>query len=79
MVGIRVFARNEAGFMTQRVAHSFVTLEATFSSEGPTRGRFCFSSPSMRWQPQQPRVSTSLIAAFNFGASGKFVSSAWQR
>ena len=24
-------------------------------------------------------VSTSLIAAFNFGASGKFVSSAWQR
>ena len=57
--------------MTQRVAQSFVTFAATFSSDGPTLGRRCFSSPSMRWQPQQPRLSTRRMPAFSVGASGK--------
>ncbi len=62
--------------MTQRVAHSFVTFAPTFSSEGPGSGRFCFSSPSMRWHLQQPRISTILTPASSVGASGKFASSA---
>ena len=65
--------------MTQRVAQSRETLEATFSRDGPTLGRCCFSSPSIRWQPQQPRFSTIRMPASSVGASGKFVSLAWQR
>ncbi len=78
-MGILVLDRKDAGFITQRVVQSFGTFAATFSSEGPTLGSPCFSSPSMRWQPQQPRPSTIFIPASSFGASGKFVSCVWQR
>ena len=74
-----MLARKASGAVTQRVVHSFETLDATFSSDGPGLGSRCFSSPSIRWQPQQPSDSTILIAASRRGASGKFVSSAWQR
>ena len=65
--------------MTQRVAHSRETFEATFSSDGPGFGRCCFSRPSMRWQPQQPSVSTIRMPASSVGASGKLTSAVWQR
>ena len=69
-----MLARKAAGSMTQRVVQSRGTFAATRSSEGPTFGRCCFSSPSMRWQPQQPRDSTIRMPASSLGASGKFVS-----
>ena len=74
-----MFARKDGGFITHRVVQSFETLDATFSSEGPTFGRCCLSRPSIRWQPQQPRVSTIRMPASSVGASGKFTSFVWQR